>query len=173
MIKKILPLHYFDDHGQIKPPPIIWLVLLLSAKAYFVLLASLSNLQDKSVILQIIYPNNNDFYHHLVVGLPACLVAVILSFREKIVLRDWHWLFRVVIPLLLLSLCCELLLQTYIAQRGHWQFQWSVALSLLSAGLSLVYCLRSKRIRIFIDDWRQRTKADLEENKHRQKEKQL
>lgn len=150
----ILPIQCYDELGRIKPPSLLWLIVLLCAKAYFILVVSLSNFQDRSLLLSVFYPDTRDFYLNLALGIPGVMAALMVSFRETWLKLNWRFMFSLVKPMLLISLFGDLVLHIMMAMDVHWRFVWSIALSIVVVLLGIMYCLRSKRLAYFTEDWR-------------------
>lgn len=134
-------------------------------RAYFVLIMSLTSFgQDSSGLLAVFYPQSSDFYRTLLVGIPAWFIAVTLSFREAIVTSRFAWLFGLVKPSLFLGLVADILVHIDMAFGQQWRFNWSIALSFVFSGLAIFYCVKSRMLNAFIEDWKH-FKSPEEENK--------
>lgn len=71
----------------------LYLTLAYLLKGYVIWVMSLSYRQDPAALLNIFYPNRQDFYDTLIVGIPAIICAIIFSVRRvnmpKII--EWSW----------------------------------------------------------------------------------
>jgi len=87
------PFKHYDKHGCLKIPLTLYLALAYLLKGYVIWIMSLSYRQDPAALLNIFYPNRNDFYDTLLVGIPAIICAIIFCFRHvnmpKII--EWSW----------------------------------------------------------------------------------
>lgn len=157
MLKLLLPLKYYDEAGRVKP--LLWfnLCLLFLARSYFVFIASAANMNDSAKLLNLFYPDKQDFYLGLMLGIPAVMCWGLASYRDKIWNKAFHRWFKWVKPLLILGLTADLLLHFWMAQQQHWAFTWVLALGLLFDALLLVYLLRSKKVQVMLKDWESET----------------
>ncbi|OIQ48346.1 MAG: hypothetical protein BM565_02010 [Gammaproteobacteria bacterium MedPE] len=76
------PFRDYDKHGCIKLPLMLFLSLAYLIKGYVIWIVSLSYRKDPSVLLNIFYPSRADFYHALMIAIPAIFCVAIFSFRR-------------------------------------------------------------------------------------------
>ncbi len=151
--RAILPLHYYDAEGRIKPNRLMYLSLLFLIRGYLVFIASLSYRQDPSLILSLFYPDKGYFYFSLLLGLPALLIMGMVFWRHKLVEGRARVVFRPVRYMLLFSLAIDGVFHLLMAHQGHWQFSWVIALTLLLDMLFAAYWYRSRTLKLMLKDW--------------------
>lgn len=148
-----LPLKHYDEAGRIKPGGMFWLICLFPCRALLFFVLSFTFIQDQSLILSFVYPDNRDFYTSLIPIIPAALSILLASHREKIWQRGNEVYFYGLLPLLISAYVIDLsLLAVHIYQiRGL--FEWTVALAVLVDTLLLAILLRSQHIKLMLRDW--------------------
>ncbi|MBN7820715.1 DUF2919 family protein [Bowmanella yangjiangensis] len=150
--KAILPLKYYDNEGRIKPSWPVFVSLLVLMRAFLVFIASISYRPDTGLLLSLFYPDRHYFYASMLVGLPALLVMSAVLWRHW--LREhWRGGFLLLKPLVMLALLADLLLHVHMANHGHWAFSWLLAVTILADMLMLMYWLRSRTLRMMLQDW--------------------
>ncbi len=77
------PFTHYDKHGVLKPPLVLYGCLIFLVRSYFIWIAALSFRQDTSRLLGLFYPDKQSFVTALLVGLPALVVAIIVSGRRN------------------------------------------------------------------------------------------
>lgn len=87
------PFRDYDKHGCLKLPWTLYISLAYLLKGYVIWIVSLSYRENPVALLNIFYPNHNDFYHSLIIGLPAVISLGVVSFRRVKVLTilAWSW----------------------------------------------------------------------------------
>lgn len=151
-----IPLSHLDKHGRVKPHWLVWLIVLFLLRPYMLLIGSLASFgQDSGTLLAIFYPENTDFYRALGLAIPAWFAASVLSFRDAIAKAGHKWPFKILPGMILFALCLDVISHMDIANAQRWRFSWSVALSFVFAGLSVMYCVKSRLLKAFSEDWQQ------------------
>jgi len=153
MLKLLLPLKYYDQAGRVKPLLCFNLCLLFLARSYFVFAISAANMNDSGKLLGVFYPDKQDFYLGLLLGLPAVFCWALASYRGKLWQAQRFVVFSWIKPLLLLTLMADLLMHLMLAEQQHWAFSWVLAISLMLDAMLLVYVFRSKKLRLMLNDW--------------------
>lgn len=154
MSKKLaLPLNHYDENGRIKPPVTFWFCALFLARSYFIFVASLSFRQDTESLLNVFYPNHNELYIGLTIGLGAVLALLLVAFREKWWNSRWDKLRFFIKPLLLIVICLDFSYQLKIAFDNHWMFLWPVAIFSLVDLVLFYWVIKSRHFRLMIKDW--------------------
>ena len=90
-------MHYSPDHydskGQLRLPVLFWLVLILQARTWIVLIFAGASRQQGNALLTLFYPDQQGFYPGLAFGLVA-VMAFLLSGRRQQFPRlwaTWRW----------------------------------------------------------------------------------
>ncbi|WP_243885332.1 DUF2919 domain-containing protein [Shewanella algae] len=162
----ILPLlkfehvRWLDNNGHIKPPLLLYIIVLFLARGWCVFAASLTQASDRAALVRLFYPEKSDFLLALAAGAGALLVyGLIVAERKRV--------FEVVIPIfrqirwwlaLLLGIDGMLLIQ----RLGHsdWLFSWNLALDALLLFWSLLYLAKSAHLRHYLNDWQKQDKLE-------------
>lgn len=152
--KLLLPLKYYDNAGRIIPPISLWATIFYVSKALFVLIASLTFVQDKSALLGLFYPVKSNLYVGLVISLAGLLVFIICGFREKIWKNKKNYLFGLIKPVLILVLIVDFIFQLYMANQHQWAFSWTLGVSAMLDLLILYWVVTSKHLAFMLLDWK-------------------
>ncbi|MFQ3197901.1 MAG: hypothetical protein ACI8R9_001129 [Paraglaciecola sp.] len=152
-MKLLLPLKYYDDAGRVKPSGALLCCLLFMCRTYLVSVASLSYREDSSGLLALFYPHQGYFYAGLAFAVPAVLVVLLVSFREKLFNSRAVALFTLITPLLLMGLLLDLGFHMLLANQQRWQFSWIIAITLILDFLCLYFVSRDKHLTLMVKDW--------------------
>ncbi|MBY5921169.1 DUF2919 domain-containing protein [Ferrimonas balearica] len=135
----------FDRYGLLKPGPWLILVLLFCAKTWLLFLLSAASRQHGADLMGLFYPDRQDFYLGLLLGLPALALLWAQSQRHKggAAARLWQW----GRPLLLASWSAHLVLQIKAIYLSHGAFHWAPALMLMLSFWTGLYLLKSHHCR--------------------------
>lgn len=128
---EIHPEHHYDKDGYIKPPTSFYVAILYLLRGYFILIMASSLGAKTQIILSVFYPKSIFIYVHLLVGLPAVLAWIILSYRETLRAKGRGHYLKAVKPLLLIGLVIDFVIHIVIASLMHWSFHWPVALGVV------------------------------------------
>ena len=154
----MLDLKHYDEAGRILPAGAFYWCLLYLCRGYFVFIASLSFRQDSSALLAIFYPDQVYFYASLIIALPAFLVLVVVSFRERIWRRGYSLPFKVVKAFMFLTLLADAVFHVVMAKQQHWQFSWVIALTLLIDSFCVFFVIKDRHLKLMLKDWVKPTK---------------
>lgn len=156
-MKLLLPLKYYDDAGRVKPAASLYFCIVLLSRSLLILLGSVLIRSNGEQLLALFYPDKQYLYISLGIAFPAFVTLLLLAFREKI----WHankgWIFSWIKPLLILSVLADLGLHIMLASKGHWQFSWVIALTLLLDSLIFYFFIKDKHIQLMLMDWKKST----------------
>ncbi|MCS2170703.1 DUF2919 domain-containing protein [Scandinavium sp. TWS1a] len=78
----------YDGHGRLRLPFVFWCVLLLQARAWVVFVMAGASRQQGGTLLDLFYPDHDNFWIGLLPGVPAVL-AFLLSGRRHQLPRLW------------------------------------------------------------------------------------
>lgn len=147
------PLRYYDEAGRFKTPLYIYLLMLFSCRALFVLIVALSYRQDSEGLLSTFYPNNYHFYQSLIPMLPALLVLIIVSKRNAFWTTQKYFPFKFILPLTLFALLSDIAVQINILYQSDFNFSLVIGLSILVALSGILYIFRSAYFYDVLKDW--------------------
>lgn len=84
----------YDGHGRLRLPFVFWCVLLLQARTWVLFVMAGASRQQGDTLLNLFYPDHDNFWLGLLPGLPA-VAAFLLSGRRHQLPRLWaamRWL---------------------------------------------------------------------------------
>ncbi|HDX8971063.1 membrane protein [Klebsiella michiganensis] len=128
----------FDTHGRLRLPFLFWCVLLLQARTWVLFLMAGASRQQGDALLNLFYPDHNNFWLGLLPGIPAVLAFIISGHRQRFP-RLWpmmRWL-------LVLSQLLLLVWQPLLWMSG--ESSSAVTIGLLAADLYALWWLLSSR----------------------------
>ena len=94
----------FDAHGRLRLPFLFWCVLLLQARTWVLFIMAGASRQQGDVLLNLFYPDHNNFWLGLLPGIPAVAAFIVSGQRQRFP-RLWplmRWLLVLSQTLLLL-----------------------------------------------------------------------
>ena len=94
----------FDAHGRLRLPFLFWCVLLLQARTWVLFIMAGASRQQGDVLLNLFYPDHDNFWLGLLPGIPAVLAFIVSGQRQRFP-RLWplmRWLLVLSQTLLLL-----------------------------------------------------------------------
>ncbi len=92
----------YDDNGHLKLPWLFWLVLVLQARTWVLLVVAGASREQGEAILSLFYPDRQAFWLGLCAGLPAA-AAFLLSGRRQHFPRLWRaWQYVLIVAQLAL-----------------------------------------------------------------------
>ncbi len=146
-------INWLDDKGHVKPPLMLYLLLVFIARGWCVFIASLTLASDRAALVALIYPQKSDFLLSLAAGAGAIILyGVIIAERKRSPLwarglfNQFKWLLC-----LLLMVDAGLLLQRLI--HGHFLFTWNMGLDALFLFWSTIFIIKSKHLFYYLRDW--------------------
>ncbi|WOT03920.1 DUF2919 domain-containing protein [Shewanella youngdeokensis] len=151
---------WLDDNGHMKPPLMLYLILVFIARGWCVLVASLTQASDRAGLVALVYPQKADFLMALMAGFGALVVYAMIIAERK---RSPVWvqpMFRYARWLLLALLCIDagLLIQRVV--HSHYVYSWTVGLDALILFWSSLYWFKSKRLTHYFADWQSHDPAN-------------
>ena len=96
----------YDNHGHLRLPFLFWLVLLLQARTWVLFVIAGSSREQGTALLNLFYPDHDNFWLGLLPGIPAVL-AFLLSGRRYTFSRLWHVLRLLLIVAQMVLLCWQ------------------------------------------------------------------
>lgn len=152
-MRLMLALKHYDEAGRVLPSGALYWCLLYMCRSYLVFIAALSFRQDSSSLLALFYPDKGYLYSSLLGAIPALLVLLVLSFREKIRSKGHCWLFKLIKPFMLATLVADIVFHLSIANGQYWAFSWLIALTLLVNVLCLYFVVKDRHLSFMLKDW--------------------
>ena len=73
----------FDAHGRLRLPLLFWGVLLLQARTWVLFLMAGASRQQGDVLLNLFYPDRDNFWLGLLPGIPAVLAFIVSGQRQR------------------------------------------------------------------------------------------
>ena len=144
---------WLDDHGHIKPPLFLYVILVFLARGWCVFIASLTQFNDRAGLVRLFYPEKSDFISALIAGVGAVLLYGLVIAERK---RNWAFL----IPLFKRSkwfLWFMLIVDgIFLFQRvihDDYLFKVGYAIDALFLFWSVIYVIKSKRLYYYFADW--------------------
>lgn len=158
------PFRDYDKYGCIKLPLLLYVALAYLLKGYVIWVVSLSYRENPAALLNTFFPSRNDFYHALILALPAVFCAVVFSIRRVNMPSVVKWLWHKIRYLLVLSASIQL---GYSVWQGnislhnimHFNAYYGVLMDVVVLMLIIGYCLLNQRV---IDVSRQFPEAEGE-----------
>ncbi|KLV05911.1 membrane protein [Photobacterium aquae] len=142
----LYPIEAYDKNGLLKPSPLLWLVMLFSAKGWVVFVMAGASRQQGAKILELLYPIPENLYLAMAIGLPSLLLMWLAGLRHKnnkfinIIWQQGKWI-------LLAAYITDCALQMHQLLLTHGEFSWTRAVSMLLTLWLGSYLLRSSRVR--------------------------
>lgn len=104
----------YDERGWLRLPRCFWLILLLQARTWVVLVLAAASRQEGESLLAFFYPDREAFWGGMLVGIPA-VIAFLLGVRRDQLPLLWHrWH-----PVLIVTQSALLLWQFVIVVKGE------------------------------------------------------
>ena len=79
---KYLPEEY-DAKGQLRLPFLFWLILLLQARTWLLLMMAGASRQQGNDLLALFYPDRQSFWLGLALGVPAAIGLLLTGYRQR------------------------------------------------------------------------------------------
>lgn len=144
---------WLDDKGHVKPPIMLYLLLVFIARGWCVFIASLTQASDRAALVTLFYPHKDDFLMALAAGAGALFIyAAVIAERKRKPAWVRH-LFPYMKWLLLGLLIVDgaLLIQRIL--HSYYAYSWSMGLDALFLFWSCLYLYKSKHLRLYFNDW--------------------
>ncbi|MCL1147628.1 DUF2919 domain-containing protein [Shewanella sp. 10N.261.52.F9] len=147
---------WLDDKGHVKPPLMLYLLLVFIARGWCVFIASLTQATDRAGLVTLFYPHKSDFLMALAAGAGALVIYATVIAERK---RKPAWV-RPIFPymkwllVLLLILDGGLLVQRVL--HSYYVYSWSMGLDALFLFWSSLYLYKSKHLTLYFNDWKEK-----------------
>ncbi|WP_337023348.1 MULTISPECIES: DUF2919 domain-containing protein [unclassified Pantoea] len=138
---KYLPDEY-DAKGQLRLPFLFWLILLLQARTWMLLVMAGASRQQGNDLLALFYPDRQSFWIGLALGIPAAMGLLLTGYRQR-----WPRLWQTWRHVLSVSLLISLLSQGYCLWQGAFPDSPLPLLLTLFDLLALVWLQTHQRLR--------------------------
>lgn len=136
----------WDAKGQLRLPLSFWFILLLQARTWLLFVMAGASRQQGSTLLALFYPDPDDLWLGLALGIPAALGLLLTGYRQRLprLWQAWRWV-------LCASLCGLLAQQAWLGwQDAASVTPWMVAMALIDL-LALGWLLTDRRLRDCFD----------------------
>ncbi|GGZ04511.1 MAG: hypothetical protein PWP74_457 [Shewanella sp.] len=145
--------HWLDDNGHVRPPLMLYLLLLFLARGWAILVMSLTITSDRAELVKLFYPEKVDFLTALAAGSGAVL-AFFLVIAERRRKPQWcRSAFSSLRILLMGLLGLEAALLFTRLSHSRFLFDWPMALDGLFLFWSALYLYRSRHLKVYVSDW--------------------
>jgi len=81
----------YDAKGQLRLPFLFWLILLLQARTWLMLVMAGASRQQGNDLLALFYPDRQAFWSGLALGLPALAGLLLTGYRARLPRLWQHW----------------------------------------------------------------------------------
>ena len=114
MVTLKYPPEEYDAKGQLRLPFLFWLILLLQARTWLLLVMAGASRQQGNDLLALFYPDQQSFWLGLALGIPSAMGLVLTGYRQRWprLWQSWRWV-------LSLSLLINLLWQGVNLWQGE------------------------------------------------------
>ncbi|ERK14282.1 MAG: DUF2919 domain-containing protein [Pantoea sp.] len=114
MVTLKYPPEEYDAKGQLRLPFLFWLILLLQARTWLLLVMAGASRQQGNDLLALFYPDRQSFWLGLALGVPSAIGLLLTGYRQRWprVWQSWRWV-------LSLSLLINLLWQGVNLWQGE------------------------------------------------------
>ncbi|NUU68635.1 DUF2919 domain-containing protein [Enterobacteriaceae bacterium BIT-l23] len=131
----------YNSQGWLRLPPLFWVVLVLQARTWVLLVLAGASRQQGETLLALFYPDRTAFWLGLLAGIPAALAFLLSGRRHRFVRlwRGWRWV--LIVAQLALSLW-----QLWMLAQGEAETVTALALLIVDL-LALWWLLVSHRLR--------------------------
>ncbi len=136
-----------------KPPAVLYLMLVFLARGWCVFIMSLTQHSDRAGLVRLIYPQKEEFLLALGAGLGAVLFYFLIIAERK---RKPSWLrgvFKYGLTWLWVLVILDGIILTQRLYHAQFLFNWSFGVDALLIFWCTIYLMKSKRLRHYFDDW--------------------
>ncbi len=132
----------YDAKGQLRLPFFFWLILVLQARTWLLLLMAGASRQQGSDLLALFYPDSQAFWLGLALGVPAAAGLLLTGYRQR-----WPRLWSGWRYVLCFSFLVSLIAQTFDVSGEDVAASPLPLLLMLFDGLALTALLTHRRLR--------------------------
>lgn len=137
-----------------KPPIIMYIMMLFVIRGLLILIISLSFREDSERLLRLFYPHAIHFYWSLIPILPALAGLYIVSKRSILWEKRRYFMFKMLPWLMAFALLLDLAIQLYMLWQIHFKYSLAHGLSIVTAATFVIYILQSKYFKTLLNDWK-------------------
>ncbi len=145
--------HDFDNFDCLKLSKGIYLSLLFVLRGYIAWIISITNMRDKTAIIQWLYPEPSLFYLSLVSGVIGLYLVLVISLRRPDAANWVKVSWRHYKSIIMVALVVDLMVEIF----GYWYWQLFSINALIShvviAIIIMIFTLRSKRVALNIAEF--------------------
>ncbi|SET57708.1 DUF2919 family protein [Thalassotalea agarivorans] len=143
----------FDNFDCLKVSKGLYLILAFVLRAYLVFAISISNMRDKTQILQWFYPDPSLFYLNLLSGLAGLYLLFVLMLRKPDAAPWVRWSWRHCRAIIVAVLAFDLLVSSSAYMFYDYISLKALLIELAIAVVLVVFCFRSKRFKINLTEF--------------------
>lgn len=143
----------FDKYDCVKISKVFYLALIYLLRAYLAWLMSVTNMQDREGVLQILYPEPHLFYLNLFSGALGLFLLVVLSLRRPNPPSWVSWAWPKSRVLLLIALSFDLMVSFYGYSTLNLVSDTLIFTQVLCALTIAILCFKSKRLEINLSEF--------------------
>lgn len=136
-----------------KPPLVLYLLLLFACRGLIVLIISLSFREDSERLIRIFYPQPYHFYLSLIPILPAFVALYLVSKRTILWSNQRFKIFMLMPWLMTMALILDACIQFYMLWQIDFRYSITHGVSIVIAITCLSYIWQSRYIKSLINDW--------------------
>lgn len=148
------PLNYFDEGGRMKPPLLLYVLLLFVCRGLLILIVSLSFREDSELLIRMFYPQSEHFNLSLIPMIPALFALYLISSRNSLWENKRYHLFKPLSKVVSVALLVDLSIQTYILSQTHFQYSLALGINLMLLILFISYHWKSTYLKDAYIDWK-------------------
>ncbi len=144
---------WLDDKGHVRPPLLLYLLLLFLARGWCIFAMSLTDGSDRASLVRLFFPERIDFMVSLAAGIGAVLIFFLVTCERR---RKPQWLrptFGQIRPMLWCLLVVDAALLWFRLKHNGFMFEWSMALDGLILFWSALYLRASRHLKLYVRDW--------------------
>lgn len=93
MVRLKYPPEEYDAKGQLRLPFLFWLILLLQARTWLLLMMAGASRQQGNDLLALFYPDRQSFWLGLALGVPSAIGLLLTGYRQRWprLWQSWRW----------------------------------------------------------------------------------
>lgn len=144
---------YWDKNGLYRAPLGFKLCLVFILKPYILWLFAAASRREDLNLMAIFYPNKNDFFIALALGVLAIVLLVCYLLRKPNAAQWPKAIWRYGRAILLVSLVVDLAWLIWQAKQSYFAFSTTLAVPIVFACWALLYVVKSRYLRAYFAEW--------------------